>query len=58
MFGVRIMQNIDTYCDEIKDFVMLQKVVYEVIRPLNCYDRMNPRLQISDNGKFRKVRAS
>jgi len=58
MSGVRIVQNRDTYCDEIQYFVTLQKVVYEVTRPLKCYERTNPRLRISHNGKFRNVRVS
>jgi len=56
--GVKIVQNRDTYCDEIQDFVMLRKVVYEVTTPLKCYEGTNPRLRISHNGKFRNVRVS
>lgn len=55
MSGMRIVQNRGTYCYEIHYFVMLQKVVYEVTRPLKCYERTNPRLLISHNGKFRNV---
>ena len=58
MCGVRIVQKRDTYCDEVQDFVMLHKVVYEVTRPLKCYERRKPRLRISHNGKFRNVRVS
>jgi hypothetical protein len=49
--GVRIVQNRDAYYDKIQDFVMLQKVVYEVTRPLKCYERTkNPDYEFLTTG--------